>query len=277
MVESQTADQEWDAILVKGAPRFRHNRKMVPAASVPEHIKAALIADLHAKAAAPPAAPKPIEVSVASQPAPIERPDEVPLPPAYEDVAPNVSVAVEPSAPSKEEIELITEVEQLRERLFELESQAKQIVRTVDNASIFELAKAMYDNYAVYTVFVGGFPKDGDVHPFHGGIMTRYEVGVAYQNFKRVNEQGLLKRDFTGQKDKIDNDRQAPATHQAEISNRREDPHYQAPAYKTFNERTSVEGQNQTATTTVAHVNDPISEDPTVEPRLRGQVIRPVW
>lgn len=288
MTEIEVNGVLYDAILVKGQPRFRQNKKMVPAASLPEEVRGALLARLElermekaaveiatpvVQSVAQPEPAKGIEVSAATAPEAVPVP---PQPPRFEDVQPNTSisteVAADPQLPTQEEMGLIAQVESLKERIFELEHQPTQI-----ETDIFSLARRMYDEYGIWTVFVGEEPKAGDVHPFSGDIMTRYEVGVAYQQFKRASLNGTLVRDFANQKATVDQSRLAPSLHREEIIRRRENPHYNAPAYRTFAERTSVKGQNESAAVTVTHPNDPISEDPTVEPNLRGQIIREEW
>ena len=53
---------EYDAILVRGNPRFRANRKMVAADSVPVEVKSALIAELELSQKPTEVPPSPAEI-----------------------------------------------------------------------------------------------------------------------------------------------------------------------------------------------------------------------
>lgn len=276
----------YDAILVRGAPRFRYNRRMIAAKDVPAHIQAQLMADLTRPDVVVPPSPADIQADTTRSrevSAPIEEDIPVGAPPTPMDFEeaepltdePNPDLAERPvNLPSEEEMKLIMELEEAKAKIIENAG----IKDTLKTADIFELAQELYDRFSVYTVFVGHHPQDNDVHPFHGGTMTRYELGLAYQMYNRAESQGLLQRDFTSQKEEVERGRQASIDHAQEIENRRQDPHFQAPAYQTFAERTSVEGQNkQASTVTVTRPNDPISEDVTAEADVRGTTIRPQW
>lgn len=270
---------EYDAILVRGNPRFRANKKMVAADSVPIEVRAALVAELQApKPAVIP--PSPAEVQ-ASQDAPLQEAGIQPIEEVSEKdftdnpapvVAPaplanDVTAATATGLPSQYEMDLISQLEDVKQELAN---------RQATKLDLFGLAKEMYEQYGIYTVFVGAPPKDGDAHPFNGQVMTRYELGLAYQQFNRVQAQGLLKVNFEEQHTSMKRSELARDIHQREMDDRKQGTY--SDGYSSFDERTSVQGQNaQSSAIPRAHTNDPISEDATVEPNLRGQTIRPTW
>ena len=249
---------EYDAILVRGTPRFRKNRKMVAADTVPQNVREALVFQLNQKDVEPSAEVKPQEAGIA----PLGEKDFT------DTLSASVSTIEGQGMPSKYEMELIQQLEDVKRELSEGNAKAKTLP---------ELAKEMHERFGIYTVFTGHAPKDGDAHPFNGQVMTRYELGLAYQQFNRTQAQGLLNTNF---QDQVATQRQSQAAstvHAQEIEDRRqgvwEDPNH----FPTFAERTSVRGQNQSSMQQVSHNNDPISEDATVEPNLRGQTIRENW
>lgn len=262
---------EYDAILVRGNPRFRANKKMVAADSVPIEVKAALVAQLQApKPAVIP--PSPAEVQ-ASQEAPFQEAGIQPIvseqdfTDAPAPVADDVTAPTATGLPSQYEMDLISQLEDVKQELAN---------RAATKLDLFGLAKEMYEQYGIYTVFVGAPPKDGDAHPFNGQVMTRYELGLAYQQFNRAQAQGLLKVNFQEQHVTQQRSELARDIHQREMDDRKQGSY--SDGYSSFEERTSVQGQNaQSSAIPRAHNNDPISEDATVEPNLRGQTIRPTW
>lgn len=265
----------YDAILVRDAPRYRHNRKMVGAAQVPDNIRQALEYEL--RNPAPVVLQSPAEVQAAATQPPQEpgiQPvaDEQPMTQAdFDEPAPAPA-----GMPTQYEMDLAEQLEAARAQI--LENAGATPVQPLSAVGLTELANELYRRFGVYTVFTNQPPKPEDIHPFTADVMTRYEVGLAYQSYNRAVARGVLHQDFTQVRDQAQASAQASTAHAQEIENRIADPNYQAPAYKSFSERTSVEGQNkQQSSTTIAHNNDPFSEDPTAEPNLRGQTIRPQW
>lgn len=174
--------------------------------------------------------------------------------------------------PSTFEMQLIEQVEDLKAELLE-----KETSDTLKTATIFDLAKELYDRYGVYTVFTGAAPRDNDIHPFSGETMTRYEVGLAYQKHNMVMAQGKLNKDFDAQHQTVEKSRAASREHVAEMNRNRHMTIAEHERRNTFDFRTSVKGQNQSSMSMKRRPNDPISEEPTKEPNLRGQTIRPEW
>lgn len=177
----------------------------------------------------------------------------------------------EDKMPSSFEMELIEQIEELKAQLAEKEEGSK------DSKDIFALAKELYDRFGVYTVFTGVAPRENDIHPFSGEVMTRYEVGLAYQKYNMVTAQGKLNKDFGAQYELTEKSRAASKEHVDEMNRNRHMSAAEHQKRNTFDFRTSVKGQNQSSMVTKPRNNDPISEEATKEPNLNGQTIRPVW
>lgn len=268
----------YDAILVRGTPRYRKDRKMVPAADVPQGIRAQLEFELKQ--------PKPI--AVLESPAEQQERDipqeagVVPIeehPLEGEDFA-DKGESSKPTTPaegmpSEYEMELIAENEKLKATLAE---QAEQKATPLTYNATW-LAKELYENYGVYTALTGMEPKMGDVHPFTMKPMNRYELGLAYQAFKFADN-NPEKHDLAAEQKQREHDRNAEQTHANEMARRQTEPNFDQPKWESFADRTSVAGQNrQSSTRQISRPNDPISEDVTAEPEngVRGQTIRPQW
>jgi len=288
----------YDGVLVRGTPRYRANKKMVATQSVPLEVRNQIDTYLRLeaerkeseRAAAEEAehlaeqvasvAAEAVNTSQATEPV-AEAPLDAPLTP--EDFLDSEDIDERgkdenttrgfPENPiiTVSEISLIEEMEAMRAHIFELEN-AKPA-----SLSLEQLATKMYEDYGVYTVFVGHEPQDGDIHPFTTEPMTRYETGLAYSSFNKAVVQGKLNRDFTHAMDEVKRGREARDEQLNEFAQRKVDPYYNAPAYKTFRERTKPQFGKQSSTVTQSHNGDPISEEPTVETNIRSQTIRPTW
>lgn len=272
----------YDAILVRGTPRFRANKRMTAAENVPADVRESLVRELLKKELEPELANEPVTTEATPAPLPgLSRED-------FEEAAKilgehgiqpatlHTDADISPGIPSEYEMELIKQLEDAKVTIASLtDNEAKQI--DPETLSLVDLAQAMYVRYGVYTVFVNTPPQPDDINPLTAKPMTRYEVGLSYQNFKYASSNGLLEQDFGQGYLNTEASRGASAVHAEEIAKRVEDPEYKAPEYKSFADRTSVRGQNMQSTTTVSRSNDPISEEPTAEPNLHGQTIRPDW
>jgi hypothetical protein len=259
-MEQPTLDR-YDAILVKGQPRFRLDRKMVPAAQVPADIQATLVKSLLGEVDVP---TPPVSVPVVEG-ADFVQPVTIESIVAAEGLTPTTD-----KMPSSFEMQLIEQLEDVKAQLAERESGIK-------SATIFELAQEMYQRFGVYTVFINQPPKDEDIHPFSGDIMTRYEVGLAYQKHNQVIAQGKLTRDYGAQYAGIEASRQASVTHAATIEENRQMTDDQQIERNTFDARTNLGAQVQSSMQTKARANDQISDEATPEPNLFGVTIRPDW
>lgn len=264
----------YEAIMVKGKPRYRKDGRGLPPSKVPKEIREALEQELAARATQKVSQPV---VEGASEETTANGTELEATQMDIEDALTAMDFE-EPAengtadTPTDFEMELIQQLEDVKQQLAEnAESD------TLKSATVFELADELYARFGVYTVFVGKPPRDEDVHPFTGDIMTRYDVGLAYQKHNQAMAQGKLQRDFKAQHDEMERTREASALHQAEMAGRANmtaDDHVKS---NSFEHRTSVEGQKQTSAVTVNRANDQISEDTTPEPNLHGQTIRPNW
>ena len=273
--------QGYDAILVRGTPRFRKDKKMVATNAVPLDIRNLLVTELMAPVPEPSVAAPVMEPGVV--PITVDTPqlegadfnvDEtisvgVAGPHTIADIDPPYEVS--PGMPTQYEIELIKELEQAKMQL----ASTKQAQPA--ELSLEQLAKQLRDRFGIYTVFAGSEPKPGDAHPFTGKPMTRYEMGIAYSAYTAALGQGRLVVDYELQHKVMEDSNAAVEMHSNEIERRKVEPDFDVPKHMSFQERTSVEGQKYRSTTTVSRPNDPISEDVTAEPNLRGTTIRPDW
>lgn len=292
-MEPQT-QPTYDAILVKDAPRFRKDRKLISADGVPEEIREKLVAELYARRALQQAAPEGTATFAnapyaQSEGGSVEQTangteleatetqvaEALQAMPSDFDDDPTEGLVDKQSTtqPSQYELDLISQLEDVKQQLFEYQNSKGNL----SNATIFDLANELYDCFGVYTVFVNKPPQDNDVHPFSGETMTRYEVGLAYQKHTQVTVQGKLNKDFGLQYAGVLRSREAAPRHIEEMERNAQVTPRQAEQNNSFDFRTSVKGQNQTSTRTVSRTHDPISEEATAEPNLHGQTIRPDW
>lgn len=179
---------------------------------------------------------------------------------------------------------------------------------SIHGASIWDMARAMYERFGVYTVWLKKDPEEGEISPLTGEAMPSYERGIAYQAMKRAVIQGRIDRfDYEAmnqqkrisdvqrqqQMDQMQNPQTLTPNQNADVNN--------------FDHRTSVRGANQFTETlgAIQHVVDPVTgearsirgevpapetrsnmvshrhpeeEEPLAEPNLNGvPIIRPNW
>lgn len=244
--------QGYDAIIVKGAPRFRLNKKLIARDNVPAEIQQALIDAIQDKdrvrviEAAP---DKSTEVKTGEQ---------LPLP--LEDInnetAQDTPLAAEESSEYTElEIELLSKVDALQRELSEA---------TVDfddepkPTTPEQLGDILLSQYGIYTALSPREPEIGDIHPLTLEPMNKYDKGLAYVARKRAkNSTANL----------------APITENVEQPN----PTPEETGFKTFADRTGVSFGAQSSMSMRSRPNDPISEEAHPEPNLHGTTIRPYW
>jgi hypothetical protein len=63
---------------------------------------------------------------------------------------------------------------------------------SIHTATIEDMAKAMFERFGVYTIWLGRYPEDNEISPITGEPMPSYERGVAYTAAKRAFMQGRL-------------------------------------------------------------------------------------
>lgn len=277
----------YDAILVRDQPRFRLNRVMVPAANVPKDIQEQLLLDLYTRRNEREAASAPqieagdfsIERTHPAVEADEKQVEEVMNNSEFNDmIAREGLVPTNDKMPSSFEMQLIEQLEDVKEQMAEFaatKERERMLPMAPQRMGIFDLAKELYARYGVYTVFVGEPPKDGDIHPFSGDSMTRYEVGLAYQKHTQALMQGKLNKDFVQQYDDVKASRRASGTHAAEMEQRAEYTPVDHARENTFKHRTEIHK------VTSMHQKQPDGQfgvdEVTAEPNLRGQTIRPDW
>ena len=139
--------------------------------------------------------------------------------------------------------------------LFRSVSQSRYYVQTAR-----DFGNDLLSSFGIYTALASRDPQIGDIHPFTLQPMNRYDVGLAYVARKRsshVDESALVPSVETTQQvqpNPVDNG-----------------------GFKSFEERTGVSFGVETSAILRHHVNDPISDEATAEPNLRGTTIRPYW
>ena len=164
---------------------------------------------------------------------------------------------------------------------------------SIHAAPLEDIARALYERFGVWTVFLGEFPKESDISPITSEIMTRYDRGVAYNAAKRANARGLLNRDLEASRLQMV---EAPAYDSTPAPR---DFHTERQE-NSFAYRMSVESQrdripatrlehyqDETGRTRVRRVNGATTvepdgqygvDEPTVNPDLKGTpIIRPDW
>lgn len=198
-------------------------------------------------------------------------------------------------------VPILTDLEMARQALEEMNG------KTIYDASIKDMAEALYERFGVYTAYLNRFPGDDEINPFTARPMTKYERGVAYQSFIRVMNSGILNTDLEEVKKSIDASHAAANDLQGGFI---EPPHTFADhrAADSFDYRTSVEGDNErnAPKTHMAHytdkdgvvhtvrveieqnttegngaisvpIDDQFGSEPVVQPQFGKQVIRPNW
>lgn len=258
----------YDVVITKGTPRFRLNNKLIKRELVPVAVQNELISIAMDKDAARTVAPAP-DVSATyteEQPtsAPVELPDEEMVENPYVESlaagAPEEFPVVNMSDPTVDphsqkftelELELLQENDALKRKVDELTHEA---VSTGNSAQA--LGKQLLDEYGVYSALAPRDPQIGDIHPFTLRPMNRYDVGLAYAERKKSVGQEVQPYVPT------------PEPQANEPDNG---------GFPSFQDRTGVSFETQTSATMKHHTNDPISDEATAEPNLRGTTIRPYW
>lgn len=256
MASYETEQGVFDAISVRGTARYRLNKKMISGDQVPVNIKAQLDYEIAENEKA----------RKARNEAALAEPRE------FDEIAPAETVVSEPVAPILDSnpprttpLEQVDFTEEELQKIV-LEEAARRdastAVREPQPLTAKELADLMYKNYGIWTVFTEKAPNLGDTHPVTGVPMVRYDVGLGYQAVRH----GEVKQIFNPSP--IEN---TPVPESAFVG--QPNPS----GYKTFEQRTAPSFQKQSSTIMKSYENDPISEEPTAEPMLRGQTIRPEW
>lgn len=273
---SKVKHGEYGAFQVGNGLRFQFKNKLIKESSVPESVVQALKSQLG--------------ISVAQ----IVKPEK-------EEAKEVEEVITEVEVPETlvQEIETQLEDSPVSESLPDLEKELYdneiEESSSIHGASLEDLARAMYDRFGVYTIFLNQFPQNNEISPISGEPMASYDRGVAYQAAKRSTSSMKDYVAIKARRESIKETIYGVAQVEGESSN-------------DFNHRTSIKGGNTQAPTAgqIIHVKDPVTgvvhaerapleeaeepqgsqnsarhpgeEELIVEPNLNGKpVIRPNW
>ena len=166
---------------------------------------------------------------------------------------------------------------------------------SIHTAPIEDIARALYERFGLYTVYLGQLPNPDEINPLTGEGFTKYHLGIAYQAAIRAQNVGIKSPEAN--RAAIDQGRDAS-------QNFHTDPVPatlgQARAANSFAFRTSVMGNKSTTATQIVHERDaegnvravqvdvPVNgtsqhydereDEFLVEPNFSGKpVIRPDW
>jgi hypothetical protein len=127
---------------------------------------------------------------------------------------------------------------------------------SIHTASLQDIARALYDRFGIYTVYLGKLPVSDEVNPLTGEPFTKYHQGIAYQAALAAESKGL--RDPETYRQNIDQGRLASETFQ--------DTFVPAPVTMgdarradSFAYRTSVGGTKTIPTTEIVHIKDELT------------------
>lgn len=174
---------------------------------------------------------------------------------------------------------------------------------SIHSASLQDIAEALYNRFGIYTVYLRKLPEQDEINPLTGVSFSKYHLGIAYQAAIYAQNHGILNTPPEVHRQKIDQNRFA-----AKNTPLDEAPQTMGEARRanSFDYRTSVRGNQDTATTEIVHITDPETgvvkavqrvipagsvgenngaaqrydadeEERIVEPRFGKQVIRPNW
>lgn len=176
---------------------------------------------------------------------------------------------------------------------------------SIHTASLEDMARALYDRFGIYTVYLRELPRSDEINPLTARQFNNYHLGIAYQAAIYASNQGLLDVEPESLRAQMEEGRAASENLPLDSVN-----HTMAEARRAndFNFRTSVRANQTKAATRIEHVKgedgvvravqvpiegdelnpnlngatqryDAEEEDIIVEPPIYGgkQVIRPDW
>ena len=272
----------YDVVITKGTPRFRLDNKLIKRELVPIDVQQELLFLAQDKDAVRTVAPAPDASATYTEEQPTSEPVEIDTDgfdenPYVEALASDTAFAIpEPASAtthgfvqpthatatealaaasqfSELELQLIEENDKFRRALAVA---GEEPVRPVlAGASPEELGNLLIAQYGIYTALSPRDPQIGDIHPFTLKQMNRYDVGLAYA--ERKKSIGQI----------VDVYQPVPEPQENKPSD-----------FPTFADRTGVSfKRNQSSSILQTHNNDPINDEVTAEPNLRGTTIRPYW
>jgi hypothetical protein len=149
---------------------------------------------------------------------------------------------------------------------------------SIFDAPIEDMARALFERFGVYTVFLGRHPEADEISPLTAERMSNYDRGVAYQAATKALSQGKLGQSFeTLRANQIRNKAGAQSAQlqpPAPVTPRR------AGDGSSFAERTAVNfngGENPNGVVAVADEEGELIATPSINELNRNPLIRPRW
>ena len=90
------------------------------------------------------------------------------------------------------ELQQIQEIQEIQQTVDDVAKIINNDPSSIHTATIEDMAKAMFERFGVYTIWLGRYPEDNEISPITGEPMPSYERGVAYTAAKRAFMQGRL-------------------------------------------------------------------------------------
>lgn len=240
----------YDVIITQGTPRFRLNKKLIKRDDVPYDVQQQLLAD-----AMNPDAVKVVEAAP-DKATEIQEGEQLPLP-LEEAMEADIPEAVEEEvSPAEKEGADFTDLE--LQLLEENDALKRQLAEPSAPVGVEDLGVTLLRQYGIYTALAPRDPQIGDIHPFTLKPMNRYDTGLAYAERKKsmnVSPETLVAR---------------------EVIQPKENPEDNG-GFPSFATRTGVSFGKQSSSIMQNHNNDPINDEATAEPNLRGTTVRRYW
>ena len=174
---------------------------------------------------------------------------------------------------------------------------------SIHTASLLDIAKAIFERFGIYTVYLHRLPAQDEINPLTGELFSKYHLGIAYQAAIRAQHSGVLNRAPEIGRNQLDEGRYASQHFEVDQA-----PQTVAESRRanSFDYRTSVQGNQPVATTEIVHevqadgtvraVQRPVvagtvgtvngaqsrydaeEDEPLVQPNFSGKpIIRPNW
>jgi len=62
---------------------------------------------------------------------------------------------------------------------------------SIHTAPLADIARALYDRFGIYTIYLGELPQNDEVNPLTGEAFSKYHLGIAYQAKIQADSRGL--------------------------------------------------------------------------------------
>lgn len=122
---------------------------------------------------------------------------------------------------------------------------------SIYTASLTDMARALYDRFGIYSVYLNQLPQGDEINPLTGGQFTKYHLGIAYQSAISAHTNGIINPE--GQRQVIDDGR-AASEHFHEAFEPAPVTMADARKQNSFDYRTAVAGTREVPTTVIEHV-----------------------